>query len=357
MLDERWEYGSDFYWPTSKEIVTLSRSRDAKEKMDKAACYGSGRSALLAVLKHGRSHRGWQRLFVPTYFCPEALSAIELAGIGVRYYPDYPLMNPAGLPKEKITPRDVVLRVNYFGWRSTECILAPSKLGCDVIEDHTHDPISAWAQKSEATFCFASLRKTCPIPDGAVLWSPLGLELQGSHPVSKKHLLACALKLGGMVLKQAYLGGAKIEKDDFRTLLTEGETRFDEVDITGMSRVSESLMAAISNKDMRNRRLANFQKFKGLGAVPERNWPDTGFTEDCVPFSIVLLLEDRTRRDLVREQLIQSRVYPAVLWNLADESHKESNEFSSRMLSLPCDFRYDDKDLARLSRILKGVLS
>jgi dTDP-4-amino-4,6-dideoxygalactose transaminase len=159
-----------------------------------------------------------------------------------------------------------------------------------------------------------------------------------------------------MVLKQAYLGGAKIEKDDFRKLFIEGETHFDKVGVTGMSPVSQSLMAAISQKDLRNRRLENFTKFKSLGAVSQKNFPELGAYEDSVPFSIVLLLEDRARRDFVREQLIQRRVYPAVLWDLANQSDTVSNDFASRMLSLPCDFRYDENDLSILGQILKSVL-
>jgi hypothetical protein len=357
MFDKRWEYGSDFHWPTPEEIGMLSRPQSLREKANEALFYGSGRAALSALLNHGRIHRGWQRLFLPTYFCPEVLRAVELAGIRLCYYPDSPIKKAVRIPDEKLSSEDVVLRVNYFGWRGAEWIIPSSELGCDIVEDHTHDPIGPWAKNSKATFCFASLRKTYPIPDGAVLWSPQGLELPESPPISKEHISACYLKLAGMVLKQSYVNGAMVEKNRYRELLIEGEMCLGRVGVSGMSPVSSILMEVISQDKLRRRRLENFRSFMKLNSIPESKRLDVDIPKDAAPFCIVLFVQDKRKRDLVREQLIQKQVYPGILWELPDDSDKEANDFSSRMLSLPCDFRYGGKDLERLSHLLQTVLS
>ena len=70
---------------------------------------------------------------------------------------------------------DVVLAVNYFGVRAGEPWQQwREKHACVLLEDHSHDPVSGWAQSSRADYAFSSLRKTMPVPDGAILWSPLG---------------------------------------------------------------------------------------------------------------------------------------------------------------------------------------
>ena len=67
----------------------------------------------------------------------------------------------------------MVVGVNYFGVREAEPWQAwRERTECILVEDHAHDPASAWATTSTADYAFSSLRKTLPVPDGAILWSP-----------------------------------------------------------------------------------------------------------------------------------------------------------------------------------------
>jgi hypothetical protein len=70
--------------------------------------------------------------------------------------------------------------MNYFGLRTPPDLELPE--GVEVLEDHSHDPVSAWAEQSSADFCLASLRKTLPINDGGALWSPVGHRLPPAPP-------------------------------------------------------------------------------------------------------------------------------------------------------------------------------
>ena len=78
--------------------------------------------------------------------------------------------------------------------------------------------------------------------------------------------------------------------------------------------------------------------------------------ESCTMFSLVLLMENREKRDMVRKRLIDNCVYPAILWNVPGEASEASRGFSSRMLSIHCDGRYTEEDVRQLADILNKAI-
>ena len=102
--------------------------------------------------------------------------------------------------------RDLVVAVNYFGVRTKE----PwehwrSRHDCILLEDHSHDPVSSWALTSTADYAFSSLRKSMPITDGAICWSPAGLRLPDLPRTANP--AAVELKLNAMAAKADFLAG------------------------------------------------------------------------------------------------------------------------------------------------------
>jgi hypothetical protein len=134
-----WEYGGDFPWPEPLEIRALMPPLGRGSHFRKGVFFGTGRAAMLGLLEHGKAKRGWRRLWAPSYFCPRVMDTLEQAGWDCPRYEDTPLSQPAGLPA-RVEPGDVVLRMNFFGWRGAEAISGAAHLNCDVIEDHSHDP-------------------------------------------------------------------------------------------------------------------------------------------------------------------------------------------------------------------------
>ncbi|MGQ9708507.1 MAG: hypothetical protein ACUVUR_06495, partial [bacterium] len=78
--------------------------------------------------------------------------------------------------------------------------------------------------------------------------------------------------------------------------------------------------------------------------------------DDCCPFSAILLFDSPQRRDFVRERLIASRVYPAILWSLESPVvtgiPPHNLDFSRRMLSIHCDGRYSKEDMLRVAELV-----
>ena len=125
-------------------------------------------------------------------------------GLTLRYIPQYLLR---ATENSKIDWRlgDAIFWVNFFGLG----IKPPFGFVPDwveIIEDHTHDPWSVWAYESTANWCVASLRKTLPLGNGGVLWSPAGHPLPSASPVTpERHTAALEKFLAAMLLKKRYL--------------------------------------------------------------------------------------------------------------------------------------------------------
>lgn len=344
---ERWEHGSEFHAPG---LLLGETAADPWE--GRGTLFGSARHALVALLEHGAARDGWRRLWVPSYFCQDVVDALQVPGIELRGYPASP--RGAEWPRG-LGAGDVLMAVNFFGLASR----APEYgvgAGARVIEDHTHDPWSAWAMASRADWCLASLRKTLPVPDGAVLWSPAG-ETLPQPPLTAEHTGAALEKWAGMGLKALYLAGASVDKDAYRALLVASESRLGSGAPSAISPVAAALLPALPTRTLRERRRSNAAALAAaLEGAPgvEVLRPDS---PAACPFSAVLVLASAELRQRVRAELIAARVYPAVLWPLEwatpDPAPPEHVELSRRMLSVHCDARYGEDDMRRVALLVR----
>ena len=350
---DRWELGSHFH------LVAPAGAGDVRWPWPAAhRRLATGRAALVALVRHGLRARGWRRLWVPSHFCQEVLVPLVDAGIELVAYPapaEQEGLPPIRVPAER---GDAVLDVNLLGLRASS-ILAPDwPDGVEVIEDHTHDPLAPWAARSEADWCVASLRKTLPLPDGAVLWSPGGHAL----PPLPDALPADGVeaRLAAMALKREWLRGASDDRDRYRRLELDAERRLGEAAPAAMSGWSEALLAGLPADEWRERRRANHRLLAAaLDGVPGARLlrPDPA----AVPFAGTLLCDTAAVRDGLRERLIAARVYPPVLWPLEPAAVQgippEHVAASRRVLSLPCDFRYGAADVRRMAGVVRDALA
>jgi hypothetical protein len=250
-----------------------------------------------------------------------------------------------------------MIAVDYFGLRFEP--LQHPESGIEVIEDHTHDPWSPWAYASNADYCIASLRKTLPVPDGAVLWSPSGHALPEPLPITTARRIAAHDKLAAMVLKSAFLQGHPVLKQHFRNLSARGERRIAATRPSGMSEFSTSIIQTLPIDDWRERRRCNHQRlsndlnhFNNLEILPPRD-------NRTVPFSAVLHCDSNALREHLRRGLIARNVYPAVPWPLEElvlEGIPDSDrDLSRRLLSIHCDLRYTPSDMDTVAQIVEEI--
>jgi len=353
-LDGRWEQGSDFH------LSEYSEDEGPDLPMG-AHLYGSGRDALRALIAFGVNRHGWKVLWVPSYFCQTVLQGIRIEGIELRGYHDSPLDSSLDPIELESSDCGAILILNPFGLRASNRPVVRSSPGIWVVDDHTHDPWSASARNSSADYCVASLRKTIPIPDGGIVWSPRCLPLPHCPPASRDRTNASLAKLGGMVLKELYLKGASDDKDRARRFLVQGENGFGDFEISGMPSHTKGLLSTFPARSWRTKRLQNFRHLSTLLSsingirtlVPE--------SEFAVPFSVVIRTETAQSRNYLREQLLQSRIYPAVLWSLehpeVSNVRTEDIDLGRTSLSIHCDGRYDSEDMNKVAETIRIAMS
>lgn len=295
------EFGSDFHYIESQSSGEYTLSNF----FPTANYYANGRKALIHLYKS----QGWKRLWVPEYYCYDVIKSLTQAGLDLCYYVDYPSFTDDCKTLEAIhkngqfRPKDAVLRVNYFGTRSYR---SPEKLPIAVVEDHTHDLIGEWALRSDAEWCIASLRKTLPIPDGGILWSPVGL----CFPKASD---GCSLNIASRKYLQSF-------------------------DIHSWYR-----------KKRENWMILSDIKKEGVKVLKPESY-------GCYPFSLILVFDDFAVRERVRKELNDNQVCPEILWDVSDPKDGDVFKMSRGMLSIPCDGRYTQEDILQLKTIIEAIV-
>jgi hypothetical protein len=295
---------------------------------------------------------------MPSYFCEDVVAAARTSGIRVSLYADGPWTEVPLAALAEVEPGDVVLVADYFGHRaSLAAAIGSLPAGCVSISDHTHDPWSPAAFEKGADYCFASLRKTLPLPDGGVLWSHRhALPSPPSRDAS--HETLAESRAEGMRLKAAYLRGERVEKEAFRARFTESEPRFATAPPAAMSEVGQALLSQMDVQALRSARRPNHATLLDLLRAADRLealHPDVGAD---APLGLVIVCETASDREALRSRLIQARIYPAVLWT-RPESHPFPRDLdhASRMLLIHCDSRYVEADLVRVADVCLGGAS
>jgi len=354
---ERWELGSDLH-----RVAIEARSEDEERspwELGDVRWAGAGRDGIRLILEYGALTRGWKRCWLPSYLCQEVVSAARSTGLECLLYSWNPLA-PDHSPTLELDDSDVLLVVHLFGLEGRPDWLDSIPSSVDVVEDHTHDPWSDWARTSDATYAFASLRKTLPLAEGTPLWSPVGAPLPEQPATTELRARAVALKDEGMMGKALYLSGGSVAKELFRSKLLDGEADIASGEVSGITPGSLALLMEFPTLRWRTARRENAEVLRGhlegLNGVELLGW-----SRESTPFSAILLLPDRASRDALRSSLIGARVYPAILWPL-DEAELAGitdldEDLADRMLSIHCDGRYSQSDMARLAELIAGGLS
>lgn len=345
------EFGSDFH--TIDSALYNTGKADLTRIIQHATYLASGRQGLILIIRQ----EGWKRLWVPEYFCYEVLDSLEkFTDIELVYYSDYPgIDSHENLKKLPYKEGDALLRMNYFGlieFHKEKSIPVP------VVEDHSHDLLSRWALFSDADWCVASLRKTMPLAEGGVLWSPKGKKLMAEIKGQLANEELANIRWQAMDMKNEYLGisqnNEKTEmKKVFRELYIATENALPDLDIAsidnrGMKTLRQMDLNAWYNQKKRNwKRLTSLLNDNIEYLIPK--------DESCTPFSLVLKTLDIEERERIRQKLVQKTVYPAVLWRVPEHSSMEVKVLSDCLLSIHCDGRYSEEDMDVLANIINEV--
>lgn len=341
---DRWEVGSEFQWMGLPQAPFIRWP-------EPAIWYLLGRHAVVGLLRSLPSVT--RHLWVPSYFCHD-VSDYWRKFFPFAIYADDPRWPEPDWSTLRPAKDDVVLAVNYFGVRSGESWQYwRQKHACILLEDHSHDPVSGWAQHSCADYVFSSLRKTMPVPDGAVLWSPQGHSLPAAVD---EDLSGSALKLAAMVWKREYLEGRATQdvKPLYRQWQRDGEYAFDRsIKISSASPFSKQYLISGVPAIWRRQREANvqrlFQHRPGSSDIQPlfASWPPDG-----TPLAAVFQFPSQMARDQAHKCLEEANIYCPIHWPVPAHCDSTARELSATILTVPADHRYGIADMDRIAKIL-----
>ena len=155
-----------------------------------------------------------------------------------------------------------------------------------------------------------------------------------------------------MYLKSEYLDSADIDKSTFLRLYASMEKEFAHTMPARISAFSRSLLESLPVHEWRRRRLSNIDclatainLIRGLIVLPST-------------FGVVALFENHDQREKVRLWLLESRIYPAILWPMDNmDAAPVDRDFSQRMLFLHADPRWRERDMHRVAEQVAASLN
>jgi len=327
------EIGSEFHW----DPAFLSAGGD-DWLPPRHELYATGCGALSSLLRHLNP---LGHLHIPSYFCMGVAEALA-ADVPIAFYRHLP--DDGGPQWETLHARDgdVVLAQNLFGrdeggpWND----FMAAHPGVTVVEDHSHDPLSAWARASRAPYAIASMRKTLPVPDGGLLWSPTGRDIPRPEGRAGD---GAQLKLAAMLLKSAWLDGRPVHKEAFRALQQRGERTL----LGSAGPASPFTAAVLPLLDAKGLRQKGIDNALALAAeAPVR----------AGPFRAQFLCFSTTERDALLRHLAAEGIYAPVHWRQDPEGlwsgDEEAAELAACMLTIPVDHRCSADDVRRIGKAL-----
>lgn len=323
-----------------------------------AELFSSGRDALLRAIKlaldsgNDNSDRA-RKIFLPRYFCPWVIKSVKSQYcVRVDFFDDLPTQLSPDFSTLKVAPGDIVVAVNYFGVRNFSVWADWHKANPDtiLIADFSHAPFSKQIESSTANFVFASLRKTLPLCDGGYLFGDF-----------KPNKMYC--KCGeGCEFSSAYMYSSALAQIDYqlaRDFYYNAEMRLNaKRNISRMSFYAyNSLMRLDLLKLWETRRcvqnifLENLPKTSKFYVLENAHINSNTFDLFCP----TLFFESVSMRDKAYAELAKTGILPSIYWGAKFIDGDLAKDESSKIMTIPLDFRHTQTDAIKVATILKDV--
>jgi dTDP-4-amino-4,6-dideoxygalactose transaminase len=306
------------------------------------AAFTNARSAFAALIAQLEPGTVW----LPAYVCPVMVSPewrIEFYEVGPGFTPNLSRV------ETEAEAGDLLLLVAFFGQpidAETEAVVA-RRADLHVVEDRAQ-ALDA-GPGADGRWLLYSPRKLLGVADGGLLVAPDALANPPHPEPIDKDLVEAFWRASD--LRAADPDGRDNARWHAANQVKEATMAVARASISpaSLSILDETGVASLSEPRLRNWEAldARLQPWSALPADPSA--PPLGYVLDLEP-------EDRER---LRARLISARVFPAVHWpELASppEDFPREHVWTRRLLTLPCDHRYDAADMARIADLVAEVL-
>ncbi|MFA5392086.1 MAG: hypothetical protein WC306_00095 [Candidatus Paceibacterota bacterium] len=324
--------------------------------------FRDGRQAIKAVLLHNIEKVKNKYCYLPSYLCYSILQPFQELKLKVVFYKHgYPLK-----PKiNKDIKNSLIFILDYFGTEpiSNKEIYQFLDKNNIVILDITHSIFdkSRFKIKNKNLYLISSLRKMFSVPDGSILFhSNSELKIKKSFPRGYKKMLK-AMTLKNLYFKKAREGTReknKKIKNYFRGLYKNYEKDKDNhLILQDIPDISLKILKNIDITNIFRRRVKNL-KFM-YKKISDKKLFLFNFKTIKSPFTLPLIFKDEKEKNSIKETLIENNIYPLIHWdfkNIVPKDYSEEHKLRKRILSIPIDQRYDEKDLSKAINILNKIL-
>lgn len=309
----------------------------------KHGLYANVRSTFFAVV----SRLDLKRIWLPSFLCDTILIPFELLGVDCRFYSVDAKLQP-DFEECEFAEGDAVCVISYFGFSHKDAIYEYlASCGVVVIEDLCQ----AFYQQPNplADFSVKSLRKFFAVPDGGIIYSKM--DEKESWPYEEGERLDLAWGIEAITRRALYDHGAT-DSTSWYDCFQKSEALMP-VGHVPMSSYTKIQAAYVIDFELEaQKRAANFDcllsELSGIALFADR--------EDTVPIGFPVIVENR---DGVRNGLYDAKIYPPVHWDISaviPARFTESHGLSKRIMTLPCDGRYDVSDMERIIKTLKSLI-
>lgn len=303
----------------------------------------TGRHAIKYLLQNLIEESKDATIWLPKYYCQHVTYWLQQSFSAIQFYN----INAFSKKGENINilefaaETDIVILNNFWGVFNYS-IPATEKRPI-IIEDHSHGWLSNSCLNSNADYCFASLRKTLPIPLGGILWRPNGKELNIKKKFFKDDLkfynnwdsIANAMQLKTNYAKNTTLNS----KETYLSLITNAEMYLhNQYDLINLKPEHTAYIEGFINKDY------NYSKKEHLDFI----YTFLNFSENfkilnyksLVTFGLQLAFKDREVFTSLKRYLVKNHIYPSELW----PGNQITNDYSF-LLNIHVDFRYNLEEI------------
>ena len=309
----------------------------------------NARSGIRMVIDQLKPTRVW----LPSYLCPSILSAVNPEIAPPKFYPvakDLSVVSDNFL--SDILPGDLFLCIDYFGFPFDDGLLERVKhRGCTILRDCSQALFFNFASDPLCDFHLFSPRKFLGVPDGGIL-----------HVKNEPIFQSCFLSPSDEEVAATMFQAAILRRDydlfgrnsDWFGYFQKGEALFTPI-ASPMSDLSRVLLRSGFDYE-----LIQAQRRKNYLVLAERLSHIALFPflpDDVVPLGFPVVVP---HRDLVRAHLFEKEIYPPVHWDIdriAPTEFGDSRDLARKIMTLPCDQRYDDNDMVYVADCIMRFLN
>lgn len=299
---------------------------------------------------------------IPAYTCQTVITPFEEAGWQCFYYSintDLRIDVQDLIKEVDFYHPSLIVAHPFFGMdlnqEEIDILNSLNRRGIVVVLDLTQCLFTSKSY-SFASYIVASYRKWMPIPDGGYLLSQRGTMSITQPEVENKDFTE--RELAAMYLRGKYFECGEQRMKGISIRLGKEADQIVESHLSPhrMSQVAYNLLAAEDLEKNQLRRIANFSY------LFHRIQDDKSITKVCksldsvttAPLYFTIYVKDRVT---LQRQLASSAIYAPIIWPVEDERvliDENVKYIYDHLLAIPCDQRYDEKDMQRAVDIINN---